>query len=108
MMAVIQTPVRIIFIFIKTNTMNVLHISILGYLSLPIVAYILYFLHFRIFLVYEITIHFSLAFVLYLQYLYSLPQLYKMTLTTQNTSKMMTAYAVGEALLPAVIEYLME
>ena len=73
-MSLIQTPIRIFFIFFKTDTMKILYISIFGYLSLPIVAFILYFLNDGLVLVYTLTVHFSLSFCLYLQYLYALPQ----------------------------------
>lgn len=54
------------------------------------------------------VLSYAFLLALYLPYVYSIPDHYGMTLTTDNNSKMMLAYAIGESALIFFVGYLME
>ena len=54
------------------------------------------------------ALSFAFLLALYLPYVYSIPDHYGKTLTTDNNSKMMLVYAIGESALIFFVGYLME
>lgn len=65
-------------------------------------------MQFEMFLVYSSIVLFALVTLLLYPAFYSLPSYFNQTITTENTSKMITAYAIGEAAFVFVGGYLME
>ena len=60
------------------------------------------------FLLMTSVLSYAFLLALYLPYVYSIPDHYGRTLTTDNNSKMMSAYAIGESALIFFVGYLME
>ena len=102
-----QTIIRAIFIFVSTNTITVLDISCFIYLMFGPVSFALYFIGFKLVLVYTMTFIFSISMVLYFPYLYALPEVFNMRITAENSAQMMISYAIGEAIISPFVGFFM-
>ncbi len=107
-MGIIQLILRFGFLKIGLGVLSYLKFSTKGILCYGPFIFVLFFLGFEEGLVYFATFYFSIIICIYLPYVYGIPWLYGQKLTTDNVSKMMTAYAIGEATLTFMVRYLMD
>lgn len=94
-------------LFVKGETLSMLRVCTVGVLFVYALAYITYFGEFIWFLKYVTPVLF-LGFVgMLYPYYYALPIVYDYHITTENASRFIMSYMLGETVLGAIPGYLM-
>lgn len=107
-MATTQLISRLIFLCLAFKPLNLLRTCTQGMILYGFIMFMLFFLKFDMFLVYSSAIIYAILICQYFPYLLSVPSEFGLTLTSNNSSKMMTSYALSESLLTFFVGYLME
>lgn len=105
---IIQITARLFVSCFNTKSLTLIRFNLLATVLYGPLIVLLYLMQFEMVLVYSSIVLFSLVILLLYPSLYSLPSYFNQTITTENTSKMVTAYAIGEAAFAFLGGYLME
>lgn len=108
LMAVCQLICRLIFLIVQTETPSLLRKCSRAMLFYGLVLFFLYFFKLQLLLVFSSVLMYSIMICQYLPYLFALPAFFGKTLTSNNSSRMMSFYALGESVLTFFVGYLME
>jgi hypothetical protein len=104
--SIFLTTFRFVFLLINIQLETLLRYTSIG-LLITIIASILSYNHSDIFIVFGSSMILGVLFSSYVPYLYALPSRYGKKLSSNSTSNTIIAYAIGEAVVSAVIGYLM-